>query len=262
MVTDERRRQLLKEHFSARVGQILGTYGRQDPGPQELLARGRLKRAVSTVCHNVPSGGAILDLGCGCGLGAATLAQLGYRVTAVDLIPELIEQARAQHSDNVTWLCQPFDMDVGKKQSFDAVLSLGFLEYQERAGKELVRMRRLLKPGGLLILSVPNTLSGQFRFGVTRAIFRLSAEPEGIPVRHSFTPERLQRLLGMAGFIFIDYEWLPQGEGDSPLSRERSRDLWNHRLRLRTSPELFTMSRTYKPEDTSTEPIPELAPKR
>jgi len=252
MVSDDRRQELLRDYFSARTEELRKTYQRSDPTPADRLARRRLKRAVAALCHHVPVGGRVLDLGCGCGLAASTLAELGYKVTAVDIVPELIEAARSDSSAEVTWLCQPVDAKVGEPQSFDAVLSLGFLEYQERAGKELVRMRRLLRPGGLLLLSVPNTLSARFAFGMSRALFRLGREPEGIMVRHSFTPERLQRLLGMAGFITMDYEWLPQGEGDSPLAKDRRRDVWNHRLKLRTAPEIFSLSRTYKPQDTST----------
>ena len=169
----------------------------------------------------------------------------------MELIPEILEEAKRRTSAAVNWVNQPFDLKVGEIGSFDAVLSLGFLEYQERAGKELVRMRRMLKPGGLLVLSVPNTLSPRFHYGLTRALFRLGKEPEEIPVRHSFTPERLQRCLGMAGFILLDYEWLPPGEGSEPLDKERERDFLVHRMKLRTAEEMLTLSRTYTDADVT-----------
>lgn len=252
MVTDERRRELLMRYFTDRVQSQCDVYTTSLPDSRQLMLRARLKLALATVCHHFPRGGRVLDVGSGYGLAAATLADLGFDVTAVELVPELCQRARQEHADSkVKWLNQPFDAKVGKKASFDVVLSLGFLEYQERAGKELVKFRRLLRPGGLLILSVPNTLSGRFHYGLTRAYFRLFREPENVSVRHSFTPERLQRLLGMAGFIFLDYKWLPHGEDDLPLSEERGRDFLKHRLKLRTEPEMLTLSRTYRPQDTA-----------
>jgi 2-polyprenyl-3-methyl-5-hydroxy-6-metoxy-1,4-benzoquinol methylase len=251
MVSDERRRELLASYFASRAALEYDAYVSAKPNPHQLLRRARLKLALATVCHHFPAGGRVLDLGSGCGLAAGTLADLGFDVTAVELVPELFQHATKEHGTKVQWLNQPFDTNVGKKSTFDVVLSLGFLEYQERAGKELVKMRRMLKPGGLLILSVPNTLSPRFGFGLTRAYFRIFREPESIPVRHSFTPERLQRLLGMAGFILLDYKWLPHGEDSRPLSEERGRDFVNHRLKLRTEPEMLTLSRTYRPEDTA-----------
>lgn len=251
MVSDERRGQLLREFFGRCKTEVLETYTSDVPSAAQLLARQRLKLAVSAICTHFPSGASVLDVGCGCGLGATTLADLGYDVTAVDLIPDFVDVGRRNQSRPVNWLCRPFDRDVAKKGTFDVVMALGFLEYQERAGKELVKMRQLLKPGGVLLLSVPNTISAKFKFGLERAIFRLASEPEGVPVRHSFTPERLQRLLGMAGFIFLDYQWLPEGEGGEPLSIERRRDIWSHRVRWRTAPEFLSLSRTYRPDDTA-----------
>ena len=112
-------------------------------------------------------------------------------------------------------------------------------------------MRRMLKPGGMLVLSVPNTLSQRFHYGLTRAYFRLAKEPEQIAIRHSFTPERLQRCLGMAGFILLDYEWLLPGEGEEPLCKDRDRDFLVHRMKLRTAEEMLTLSRSYTEADVT-----------
>lgn len=251
MVSDKRRQELLREHFFRHRDRVLDTYQGSAAGPREQLARERLKRALAAICRNVPEGGAVLDLGSGCGLGAATLSELGYRVTAVEMVPEILAEARRRHGDQVTWVEQPFDLKSASTGSFDVVLSLGFLEYQERAGKELVRMRRMLKPGGILILSVPNTLATRFGFGLSRALFRWNKEPEQIPIRHSFTPERLQRCLGMAGFILMDYEWLPDGEGETPLNLTRERNFWKHRVKNRAATEMLTLSRCYREEDTT-----------
>jgi 2-polyprenyl-3-methyl-5-hydroxy-6-metoxy-1,4-benzoquinol methylase len=192
----------------------------------------------------------VLDVGCGTGPLALALAEKGYRVTAVDLVEAMLEHGRLANPE-VNWIHAPFTDSVGERRSFDAVAALGYLEYQERSGKELVRMGRLLKPGGLLILSVPNTLSGQFAFGASRAAFRMGKEPESTMVRHSYTPERLQRQLGMAGYILMDYQWLGPDSQPVALGQSRERPFWSHRLKNRLKPEMLTLSRTYRKSDTA-----------
>lgn len=53
--------------------------------------RARLHRTVAAFA---PAGGDLLDLGCGPGSDAAAFASRGYRVTAVDWSPAMVEQAR------------------------------------------------------------------------------------------------------------------------------------------------------------------------
>ncbi len=249
MVSDERRLQLNELYFSEEVDRLSRAYNDRDPSARARLWRARSDSAAATVESNLAKGARILDVGCGVGTLARRLDRNGYSVTAVDLVGGMLEKAR-EVSSGVEWIHAPFGDQVAAKKSFDAVVCLGYLEYQERSGKELVRMHRLLKPGGLLILSVPNTLSEGFSFGLRRAMFRAAKEPESIPVRHSYTPERLQRQLGMAGFIFMDYLWLSSTSGEEALSKTRDRKFWPHRIRDRLRAEMLTLSRSYQPSDT------------
>lgn len=249
MVSDERRLQLNRDFFRGQVHRQWQTYTDPLPTFEQRLCRSRLDSAVATVVANVPPGGKILDVGCGTGELSHRLAELKFAATGVDLLEEMLTVARRRGPD-IDWLHSPFSDKIAERQAFDGIVALGYLEYQERAGKELVRMNRLLKPGGLLILSVPNTLSSRFAFGLKRAVFRAGKEPEATKVRHSFTPERLQRLLGMAGFIFLDYLWVePNPSQVVALSPNRRRPFWRHRIRDRLQPELLTLSRSYTPAD-------------
>jgi 2-polyprenyl-6-hydroxyphenyl methylase/3-demethylubiquinone-9 3-methyltransferase len=250
MVSDARRLELNRDYFQAQILSHWQAYHGPRPRGWQKLWRARASAALATLEARLPQGAAVLDVGCGIGTVALGLAERGFRVTAVDLVEGMLAHGRRASAD-VAWVHAPFSDAISPKGSFDAVVALGYLEYQERAGKELVRMARLLKPGGLLLLSVPNTLSGRFAFGATRAVFRLGKEPEGMRIRHSFTPERLQRLLGMAGYIMMDYEWMGPEGPPLALDRDRARDFWNHRLRDRLKPEMLTLSRTYRPDDTA-----------
>lgn len=250
MVSDERRLELNLQLFSGQVETAWRAYTDPEPDPRARLWRSRTASALATLRSTLPKGARVLDVGCGTGELARGLDSSGFQVTAVDLVEGMLGRAR-EVSSAVDWVHAPFTDRIAPKQTFDAIVSLGFLEYQERSGKELVRMHRLLKPGGLLLLSVPNTLSEQFGFGLYRALFRAGKEPETIPVRHSYTPERLQRQLGMAGYILMDYCWLSSVSGEQTLAQARDRKFWPHRVRDRLQAEMLTLSRSYCPKDTN-----------
>jgi SAM-dependent methyltransferase len=63
-----------------------------DPG----AIAARQLRLLSTWGHAVPPGARILELGCADGFVTAELARAGYRVTAVDLSPEMVGVARGR----------------------------------------------------------------------------------------------------------------------------------------------------------------------
>lgn len=249
MVSDERRQQLNYSYFTEQVQEQWQAYRVPRPDPLQLMLRKRLDSTLATLESALTPGSRVLDIGCGVGELAGRLAERGYQVTAVDMVPQMIDRARSSYPQ-VAWINAPFTERLDVEKGFDAAVVLGYLEFQERAGKELARIKRYLKPGGLLILSVPNTLSTRFGFGLGRALYRLQSEPEDTLVRHSFTPERLQRLLGMAGFILMDYAWLHSGAEVKVLGKERQRLFLSHRLYNRLKPELLTLSRTYVRSDS------------
>src|SRR5207253_2636054 len=51
-----------------------------------------------------------------------------------------------------------------REQTFDVVVSLQALQYLDKPESALRQMARVLKPGGLLLLSVPNDLSIKYRY--------------------------------------------------------------------------------------------------
>jgi len=100
---------------------------------------------------------AILDLGAGTGLGAAALKRAHPRaqVTAVDLSAAMLEQAR-RHSR----LWRPIrciEADARRlpleASSIDLVFSSLMLQWVQPLDEALVEIRRVLRPGGLLLAS-------------------------------------------------------------------------------------------------------------
>jgi len=95
----------------------------------------------------------VLEIGCGRGLtGELLQRRLGCRVTGVELNPEVAKDAarrlHAVHAGNVETL------DLAGE--FDAILALELFEHLTDGERFLARARELLRPGGRLVLSVPN----------------------------------------------------------------------------------------------------------
>lgn len=116
-----------------------------------MFERPWLERAL----RDVPSGGAVLDLGCGAGDPIAVwLVAQGYDVTGADFAPAMLDlfrarlpQAHAVHADMRA-------LDLG--QRFDAIVGWGsfFHLTQDEQRSALPCIVQHLNPGGRLLLTV------------------------------------------------------------------------------------------------------------
>lgn len=108
----------------------------------------------------VPAGSSILDCGCGVGLSPYLLAKAGLKVTAMDISPLFIFEAKKRYAN------QPelrfFVGDAIKMsfpdQSFDAVCSFDLLEHVTDVKGVLKEMCRIIRRGGTLVIFMPNHL--------------------------------------------------------------------------------------------------------
>lgn len=125
--------------------------------------RDRLRVFTRALREALPSGGRVLDFGCGPGAMALVFAEMGYQVTALDGSARMIEVARREQQrrgiENV-W----FDvMDAGSlalpSRHFDAVVCSSVLEYIEDDVALTRRLHEALRPGGWFLVSVPHTAS-------------------------------------------------------------------------------------------------------
>ena len=114
----------------------------------------------------VQKGDHVLDVGCGTGVVAVTAAQLGARVTASDLTPELV--TRAQENSAISGFDIDFQIaDVEQlpydNDKFDFVLSQFGHMFAPRAELAVAEMLRVLKPGGVIAFSTwpPELLTGR-----------------------------------------------------------------------------------------------------
>ena len=99
--------------------------------------------------------GEILDIACGTGHGSALLSE-GGKVTGVDRDREAlaIAQSRVRGGRFVTAECPPIPLP---DKAFDTVVSFETLEHVAEDEAFVAEIRRVLRSGGALLLSTPNS---------------------------------------------------------------------------------------------------------
>lgn len=108
---------------------------------------------------NLIKGKDVLDIACGAGYGSHRMAQVAHSVMGADISEEAIKYCKESYvQDNLQYaVAKAEDMPFSDGQ-FDAVVSFETLEHiDEIKQKAFIReVRRVLRPGGLLIISTPN----------------------------------------------------------------------------------------------------------
>lgn len=113
--------------------------------------------AVCEWARRLPSGAAVIDLGCGSGLPITkVLVDQGLTVCAVDASPSLVEAFRYNLPD-IPVACEPVQDSLFFDRRFDGVVAWGlmFLLQSEEQHYLIRRMSDILVPGGRLLFTSP-----------------------------------------------------------------------------------------------------------
>jgi 2-polyprenyl-3-methyl-5-hydroxy-6-metoxy-1,4-benzoquinol methylase len=161
--------------------------------------------------ERVPAGGAVLDLGCGCGVPLARdLAAGGYAVTGVDLSAVQVGRAR-RLVPTATFLHADATEVEFPASSFDAVVSLYLLIHLplDEQPPLLGRIGRWLRPGGWLLAT-----TGHRAWTGTEDHW-LGGDT---PMWWSHADEATYRTwIGQAGLSVVAHAVVPEGDGTHAL---------------------------------------------
>ncbi|AXB43268.1 class I SAM-dependent methyltransferase [Amycolatopsis albispora] len=174
---------------------------------------------ISFVLDRVGPEDQVLDLGCGTGRITLPVARRAGSVTGFDLTGSMLEQAaRKAGEENLQVRFEQGDMaDLPfPDDSFDVVVSVLALMHVPPADHPAVfaEIRRVLRPGGRLLLGVKNAVFERFssadRFAtvditdVENKELVFTGTQGGAEFRapwHSFSPDDLKRLTAVAGLV-------------------------------------------------------------
>ncbi len=144
--------------------------------------------------------GSVLDVGCGRGFLLDAFRRRGWAVQGTEL-----SEASSAHAREVLGIpvrLGPLEAQAFPDASFDAVTLWHVLEHVPDPDALLREIHRVLRPGGVLLASVPNfgsaearaTGAGWFHLDVPRHLWH-------------FTPETLEKALAAAGLQAVESSW-------------------------------------------------------
>jgi 2-polyprenyl-3-methyl-5-hydroxy-6-metoxy-1,4-benzoquinol methylase len=150
------------------------------------------ERHLSFLSRGLKPGARILDVGCGRGVVLGALAEFGFEVHGQEISAEAVRGADPRAEIRIAASLAEAEYD---EKSFDQIIIWHVLEHLSDPARTLREAHRLLRPGGRLIVAVPNLSSLQARWAGADW-FHLDL-PRHL---YHFPLEALRRLMVESGF--------------------------------------------------------------
>lgn len=162
----------------------------------------------------------VLDVGCGGGILSEALAKQGAKVTGIDAEKGAIDVARAHAKDhNLDIDYQATAIEEFNAEPFDLITCMELLEHVSSPATLLSHCKRLLKPGGLLLVSTINRTWQAYLLAVIAAEYVLRLLPRQTHDYAKFiTPAELTQMARSLGLTLISMKGLSY----NPLKRDAS----------------------------------------
>ncbi|MEM8755286.1 MAG: bifunctional 2-polyprenyl-6-hydroxyphenol methylase/3-demethylubiquinol 3-O-methyltransferase UbiG [Pseudomonadota bacterium] len=150
----------------------------------------------------------LADVGCGGGLASEPMARLGCAVTGLDAAAESLEAARAHAAAGgleIDYRRETAEEAAARGAAFDVVLALEIVEHVASPQSFLDALGRLVKPGGLLVMSTLNRTPEAFAAAIVGAERILRLLPVGTHDWRKFVaPKELEAMTAQAGLRVVD----------------------------------------------------------
>jgi 2-polyprenyl-6-hydroxyphenyl methylase/3-demethylubiquinone-9 3-methyltransferase len=166
------------------------------------------------------AGKTVIDIGCGGGILAESMAKKGAKVTGIDLSEKALKVADLHSLESGVQLRYELiaaeDMAAREAASFDIVTCMEMLEHVPDPQAIVAACAKLAKPGGKVFFSTINRNPKAYLHAVIGAEYVLRLLPKGTHDYAKFiTPAELSRFARDAG-LTVD---VLRGMGFNPLSK-------------------------------------------
>jgi SAM-dependent methyltransferase len=171
------------------------------PGSREFFADldqyhfEKLHHLLRLVDFNAYRGKRVLDVGCGAGTDLLRFAKGGAVVTGVDISPSAVALARENFAQ------QGLEADIREADgerlpfaddTFDLVYAHGVVQYTPDGRALVNECRRVVKPGGEVVIQVYNRISW---LNALSKIMKVPLEHEDAPVLRKYSASEFRALL-------------------------------------------------------------------
>ena len=165
------------------------------------------------------SGKTVLDVGCGGGILAESMAAKGATVTGIDLAKKSLKVAQLHSLESgvsVSYRCVPVEeLAAEAPASFDVVTCMEMLEHVPDPLSVVRACAELVKPGGWVFFSTLNRNAKAYLLAVVGAEYVLNMLPRGTHEYKRFLkPSELARMARGAGLELVQVK----GMGYNPLT--------------------------------------------
>jgi 2-polyprenyl-6-hydroxyphenyl methylase/3-demethylubiquinone-9 3-methyltransferase len=154
----------------------------------------------------------VLDVGCGGGLLAESLARAGAHVTAIDLAPTMIETARLHALESglrIDYRVEAAEELLKGATRFDVLTCMEMLEHVPDPAATVAVLGRLVRPGGHVFLSTINRNFKSFLLAIVGAEYVANLVPRGT---HEYDrllkPSEIARFARAAALDVVDISGL------------------------------------------------------
>ena len=155
------------------------------------------------------AGARVLDVGCGGGLLAESLARAQAQVTAIDLAPSMVETARLHALESGLAIDYRVDSAEALANShagkFDVLTCMEMLEHVPDPAGTVAVFAKLVRPGGDVFLSTINRNLKSFALAIVGAEYLARLVPRGT---HEYDrllkPSEIARFARVAGLEVVD----------------------------------------------------------
>ena len=193
--------ELVRRRFTERSANWRDLYTHpQNANHLVLIDRKEIALALLKSCVKPPA--RLADVGCGAGVASVAAARLGYTVLGLDFSEAMIHLAREAAALEPPSVSQRLEFDVcavdgdlARRGKLDAIIALGFLEYQKNERRTLLALNAALKPHGILVVSGPAEIRLSNLCGLARTSGGISL--------HRYGRRRFRQLLTDAGFELL-----------------------------------------------------------